>query len=369
MTKVNFIYLLILGSATNLSRLSFENEKRIIYPKSKSKEFLHIKIGLSNRSINYVRKVLRYDDFLGNIVGYLSNIIILLYIFNVIYNSFGSRVYFANKFFIPPSDFQLKIKEDLQKKIDTLIHCKFEENKINHINHINHNNHNENNQIEDPNYENNRINFNHPVKPDSKIIQLDILDKSHTNSKTENHSQDKNKQYINLDEDKNNSSGENKINNFNNINFEAPIKKNLNSRNVENLNTQSIGNNLDYNFFEYVFYTFCSKKNKQKILKKYMLLESTQNFYDFYMDINTYIKKMMELEYLKYHLITSESHLNIIENFQPTFKDSYTENYGEAIFELYDTVEKSASISNVYAGIKKIDPSNSQLYNYLLKYY
>jgi hypothetical protein len=78
---------------------------------------LDIKIGLSFRSFNNTRKVLRYDDFLGNIVGYLSNIIIVLYIFNVFYNSFGARVYFAKKFFLQNREIQTIIVEELRKKI------------------------------------------------------------------------------------------------------------------------------------------------------------------------------------------------------------------------------------------------------------
>ena len=122
-TDFNSLYdesnmILIKGSSTILSKLSFENEKRTIYPtSSNNNEILNIKIGLSIRSTYYTRKVLRYDDFLGNIVGYLSNIILILYIFNVIYNAFGSRVYFADKFFIRQSELQCQIAAELQKKI------------------------------------------------------------------------------------------------------------------------------------------------------------------------------------------------------------------------------------------------------------
>jgi hypothetical protein len=72
------------------------------------------------KSIVYMRKVLQYDDFLGNIFGYLSNIIILLYLFNVIYNSFGANVYFAQKFFVNNSDFEDKMKEELKKKLGNI---------------------------------------------------------------------------------------------------------------------------------------------------------------------------------------------------------------------------------------------------------
>lgn len=77
-------------------------------------------LSLSMKSINYTRKVLRYDDFLGNMVGYLSNIIIILYIFNVFYNSFGARVYFAEKFFMKNNYLQNKIVNEIKNKMSKL---------------------------------------------------------------------------------------------------------------------------------------------------------------------------------------------------------------------------------------------------------
>lgn len=58
-----------------------------------------------------------YDDFLGNVIGYLSNIIIIVYVFNVIYNSFGARVYFTEKFFSHNALFETRLKEELEKKL------------------------------------------------------------------------------------------------------------------------------------------------------------------------------------------------------------------------------------------------------------
>jgi len=69
------------------------------------------------KNINFYRNVLRYDDFLGNLVGYLSNIIIILYFFNTFYNSFRAQVYFSEKFFIKNNAFESKINEALKKRI------------------------------------------------------------------------------------------------------------------------------------------------------------------------------------------------------------------------------------------------------------
>jgi hypothetical protein len=388
-----------------MSKLSFENEKKILYPimdtktKSTANEILHIKIGLSNRSINYIRKVLRYDDFLGNIVGYFSNIIILLYIFNVIYNSYGSKVYFANKFFIQPTDFELKVREDLLKKIDEIKTAEFknyppdgENDDLDHINEytsIDQNNHNDNNDenIKHTNIPNlnvqpefiNNAGLTRKINNTSKLLK-NIEMKTIKEVESENYTKSNNKEYINFSEEKNNSSGEKNLNNpplhifnpdnVNNINKKSPNNNNKIDQvvNLRKLKNNSGNNILDFNFFEYLIYPLCSRK---RTLQKSALLDSTQTFYDFYMDINTYIKKMMELDYLKYSLIRNEEELKIIENFRPVLKNSYRENYGDSILELYDSELKSESISKVYSGINKMDSTKTQLlvYNYLLKYY
>lgn len=71
---------------------------------------------MSTKSSNFIRRVVGYDAFLGDMVGYLSNIIIILYVFNVIYNSFGARVYLASKFFMKNFDFEKVLIDELDKK-------------------------------------------------------------------------------------------------------------------------------------------------------------------------------------------------------------------------------------------------------------
>ena len=75
------------------------------------------------KNINFYRNVLRYDDFLGNLVGYLSNIIIILYFFNSFYNSFRAQVYFSEKFFIKNNIIEKKIIEELENKLSKT--CKY----------------------------------------------------------------------------------------------------------------------------------------------------------------------------------------------------------------------------------------------------
>jgi hypothetical protein len=107
-----------------LSRLTFEETKTNFFPlrekiatEQSEKSFVNIKLGLSNKAITFTSKVLLYDEFLGNFVGYLSNIIIILYCFNAIYNSFGARVYIAEKLFIKNKIFESKIVKRLKEKL------------------------------------------------------------------------------------------------------------------------------------------------------------------------------------------------------------------------------------------------------------
>jgi len=101
--------------------LTFDKKETINYYVDKKDlykdNYLSLEIGLNMKNINFYRNVLRYDDFLGNYVGYLSNIIIILYIFNTFYNSFRAQVYFSEKFFIKNPIFEDKIISELNKKL------------------------------------------------------------------------------------------------------------------------------------------------------------------------------------------------------------------------------------------------------------
>ncbi len=101
--------------------MTFDKKETINYYVDKKDlykdNYLSLEIGLNMKNINFYRNVLRYDDFLGNYVGYLSNIIIILYIFNTFYNSFRAQVYFSEKFFIKNPIFEDKIISELNKKL------------------------------------------------------------------------------------------------------------------------------------------------------------------------------------------------------------------------------------------------------------
>lgn len=108
-----------------MSRLTFDKKDSINYytynEEKDDSNYLSLEIGLNMKNIHFYRNVLRYDDFLGNLVGYLSNIIIILYIFNTYYNSFRAQVYFSEKFFIKNNALEQKIIEEFKNKISKKI--------------------------------------------------------------------------------------------------------------------------------------------------------------------------------------------------------------------------------------------------------
>jgi hypothetical protein len=110
----------ILDSFNNISKLAFDKKESINYYSDKKDKdnslYLSLEIGLNMKNINFYRNVLRYDDFLGNLVGYLSNIIIILYFFNTFYNSFRAQVYFSEKFFFMNNIIDKRVVNELKNK-------------------------------------------------------------------------------------------------------------------------------------------------------------------------------------------------------------------------------------------------------------
>ena len=122
--KFKYFYLkIILDLFNKTTKIIFDNKDSLSYyrPSNNTGDFLRIDLELNMKQRNFYRNVLRYDDFLGNLVGYLSNIIIILYFFNTYYNSFRAKVYFSEKFFIKNNFFQTKILEEISQKISKIV--------------------------------------------------------------------------------------------------------------------------------------------------------------------------------------------------------------------------------------------------------
>lgn len=207
----------------------------------------------------------------------------------------------------------------------------------------------------------NRINYNsgkEDIYLENKEIELSVPIKEENNDK----------QYINLSEE-----NEKNSENFQKVAPELKVSQTPNEGIREMSSTPMKRTfkkiKFEYNFFEYLCFNLCSLKKKQKIEEKSMILESAENFFDFYMDITNYLKKMIELDFLKRYVVKNENDLKLIENFHPMLKPSYVETYGESIFDLYNYDYKMASISQVIEIIKTSENPNPEILKNLLKYY
>jgi len=80
---------------------------------------------LTGKTISYIRSVVKIDIFLSNFIDYMYNIVMILAVFSLIYNSFGARVFISRRFFVNNPDLTdpiIKIlKEKIRNKIFLLI--------------------------------------------------------------------------------------------------------------------------------------------------------------------------------------------------------------------------------------------------------
>lgn len=123
-------------------------------------------------------------------------------------------------------------------------------------------------------------------------------------------------------------------------------------------------NIFKYNFFEFILLNFFCCLRKNKILqRKQNLLENSNDFSDYFMDINFYIKSMMELDLIKKYLFTNDkSILNFINNFKPVLKEDYSESYSKKLTELYSNRISNIELESYLNSIK-----NNRLNEELLK--
>lgn len=348
--------------SVSLSKLAYDTSlQNSFFTDSPTDNFFQIYLGLSMHSVNFTSRVLVYDDFLGNIVGYLSNIIIILYFFNSIYNSFGAKVYFTEKFFMKNPLIQAKIAEELKKKIE----------------------------ITD-------ISGKSPKYYEITNEPLDINDVQIVEEK--NSEQDLNKKnkkgfiaYVdensgNFEILENNPKNQIKDNlelvdvkfNVNNDNLKDPRKINLineSSNQNENTSPHSLlikkRNNYKYNFLEHVFneYFCCLKsKKKQEIQYKSKLLENSESFLNYYLDVNTYVKKMFELDILKLYILNNKEDFEVISNFAPVINNNNFENYEKRIHSLYKNRLSNIETEELIENIKNMKSEDTRVYKTLLNF-
>jgi hypothetical protein len=292
------------------------------------------------RSVNFTSRVLVYDDFLGNIVGYLSNLIIILYMFNSVYNSFGARVYFTEKFFMKNHSAQAKIVQELRSKLER----------------------SDGNTLNPPPQEINQIDVN-PSYELKGMKQDGFIPYVGENSETMN----KNKEGrgvemmdIHIKENINALDNKNAIKSAS-LNETTPHSQIVNQK-----------NNFKYNFFEYIFNRyFCCLKNrkKQEVRKKSELLNNSESFLDYYLDVNTYVRKMIEIDMLKLFLLKDKEDFEVINNLTPVIKNDYAENYENKINSMYKNRIQLSETDELLENIRYMKSEDSKVYKALLAYY
>jgi hypothetical protein len=320
--------------------LSYDTSiKNSYYSNSVTATFFELTLGLSMRSVNYTSRVLVYDDFLGNTVGYLSNLIIILYLFNSVYNAFGARVYFTEKFFMKNQSAQAKIVQGLRNKLE-----RSGGNSSNPPQEIN--------QIDvNPSYELKGVNqdgFIRYVGENSETM----------NKNKEGHGVEM--MDIHIKENINASDNKNAINSAS-LNETTSHSKIVNQK-----------NNFKYNFFEYIFYSyFCCMRNrkKQEVRQKSELLKNSESFLDYYLDVNTYVRKMIEIDMLKLFLLKDKEDFEVINNLTPVIKNDYAENYENKINSMYKNRTQLSETDELLENIRYMKSEDSRVYKALLAYY
>lgn len=126
-----------------------------------------------------------------------------------------------------------------------------------------------------------------------------------------------------------------------------------------------------YNFLDFVFKKcLCySKKRKNEIKIKSELLDNSDDFYDYYLDINTYLKKMIELDFIKLFVIKDREDLLVLDKFNPVLKNDYSKNYSEKIEALYRNKLESSETEELLESIRNMKNDDNRIFNALLSYY
>jgi hypothetical protein len=350
-TRVSDIYLALLSfidyySYTDNEIFKFE-EKLIFDSKSDynlnsmiSNEMMKISFILSGKTFTYKRSYLLFEDYLGNTVGYLWNIIILVYIGSWAYNSFGSSRFMAEKFFFHNSDLRRMFVSELG----------LNENDWD----------NENEPISEkktggisPNF--NLINENTkkvPLNPECTNSNLKNKDFSVENMEGETFKNTINKENVILDlaDFSKNKEAINEINDG--VVIDRDKKQKEGSVPLDPKNKKIRKNKFSIFFFEYIasFLPFyCTKKNLDSRRDK--LFKGTEYFYYYYMDINNYLKMAIEFELIK-SLVLSREKRYLLENFKPFVKTIYGQDYVQKLSKFYNPKIEISDVEKMLNGIR-----------------
>ena len=308
------------------------------------------------------------------------------------YNKFGSKRNITEKLFI----FNKEIKKSLRNIVKDFMKSSnktrrgtraarsknsvyfsssnFNVNKI-HTNNLHRKasilNFNENIESEIPN---NKYNFSLPLESQNeqmvKPLQFDIIEKNLKEFANKNNNEDNNNNNNynlnnNNSEEFNNEIG---ISSDNNDNKKKKFIIDSKNDNNNNNNNDSFNYEIDkkdilyynynkneYNiyFISYIFGKIFQKLNccKSKISKSYELHESTCSFYDYYMDINTYLKMMIEFDIVK-GIVLGKKKNSLLKKFRPIITRKYKIIYNEKLEDFYTEKFSNNEINKIKRGME-----------------
>lgn len=309
---------------------------------------------------------------LGSIMSYLWNIFLVTYIIMNFYNKFGSKRNITEKLFI----FNKEIKKSLRNIVKDFMKSSnktrrgtrakksilFSNRKFSY------------NQSSLQSFatfpDHNKYNFAIPLESHNEInekpLQFDIIQKNlekFTNENNENFIDDENKNESDIPIDNNNANKEKLIVDNNEFQKEKTFDYNneVNNKNsfIFDVNKKDIPYyNYNKNEYQISFITFLlgkifKKLNccKSKISKSYELHESTCSFYDYYMDINTYLKMMIEFDILKSILLGKRKN-NLLKKFRPIITRKYKTIYNEKLENFYTEKFSNNEINKIKRGME-----------------
>jgi hypothetical protein len=354
------------------NKLIYDSRNNYKLNSFKDDTLLQVQFNLSGNAITYKRTFQKLQEYLANTIGYLGNIVLLVYIISSVYNVFGSKRFLSEKFFYRNKELKNILKKEFGGYKDIKMKRKnsFMKNKSNGNGRGSMNN--------------NEINSNNNFKGDPKkdnLIEMENKEKSLDQQEQPSMSMNIMQMRMNMESSFNQQDmksisleplDQSKID-VSVIQSPGPSEKNLqsvvDSENTLNVNlspakTKLLKNNYTIFFYEYVYYSLCNmcknrNNNKTKSqAKKLDLYKSTEYFYYYYMDISNYLKMMFEFEIVK-SLVMSKNKKRMIRKLKPYLKRNYFFEFDEKLKRLYSENILSEDINKIKEGVKALREENN----------
>lgn len=334
---------------------------------------IKINLVLSGKFSYYKRIYLPLKEHLVNVMSYLWNIFLLCYILCSNYNQFVSKRHITEKFFlfnkelknslrgvfkefIISSDFKNrrstrnmrtsaikheieKSNESLETRVDNLQNLK--ENLLIDSSSLSCKSNNSSSSSHQHQLENQK-----PVKGEgSSIFQYKEKD---------------NLELIKIEPDKDSSSrhmtgvfkSEESTSKIEATSMDNTVFK-IEEKDIPYYNYKK--NRFALSYITYISNKFFSKFGccQKKLSKNYQLLDSTVGFYDYYLDINNYLKMMIEFDLVK-HMLLNKRKTNMLSKFRPIISKRYKSFYQEKLENLYNEKFSNNDIFKIKKGMESL---------------